>query len=65
MSVKFLIYIIVTIVVIWSMESVNINGIFKKNRVLKAQVFYVLLGLSMIYLITNFLMDLFTSYNFL
>lgn len=65
MSVKFFLYIIVTILVIWSMESVNINAIFKKNRVLKAQVFYVLLGLSMIYLITNFLMDLFTSYNFL
>lgn len=64
MSVKFLIYIIVTMLVIWSMESVNINAIFKKNRVLKAQVFYVLLGLSMIYLITNFIMDLFTSYKF-
>ncbi len=64
MSVKFLIYFFVSLLVIWSMEAVNINGIFKKNRVVKAQVFYVLLALSMIYLVTNFIMDLFTSYNF-
>ena len=64
MSVKFLIYFFVSLLVIWSMEAVNINGIFKKNRIIKAQVFYVLLALSMIYLVTNFIMDLFTSYNF-
>ena len=64
MSVKFLIYFFVSLLVIWSMEAVNINGVFKKNRIVKAQVFYVLLALSMIYLVTNFIMDLFTSYNF-
>lgn len=65
MSARFFIYIIVSIIVIWSMEAVNINGIFKKNRIWKARVFYVVLGFSLIYLITNFIMDLFTSYNFL
>ncbi len=61
MQGKFFLYIIVTALVIWSLESVNINQIFKKNRILQARVFYFLLGISMIYLITNFLMDLFTS----
>ena len=61
MSVKFFIYILVTILVVWSMDSININQIFKKNKVLQARVFYFLLGLSMIYLVTNFIMDLFTS----
>ena len=61
MSVKFFIYIFVTILVVWSMDSININQIFKKNKVLQARVFYFLLGLSMIYLVTNFIMDLFTS----
>ena len=64
MSVKFLIYFFVSILVIWSIESININGIFKKNRVFKAQVFYFLVVLCMTYLLTNFIMDLFTSYNF-
>ena len=34
MSPKFLVYIISTILVIWSMESVDINRIFKKHRVI-------------------------------
>ena len=61
MSVKFFIYILVSIIVIWAMDSVNINQIFKKNRVTQARVFYLLLGLSIIYLITNFIFDFFLS----
>ena len=57
---KFLLYIIVTILVIWSMDSVNINKIFKKNKIMEARLFYFFLGISLIYLVTNFLWDLFT-----
>ena len=64
MKGKFLIYIISTILVIWSMESVNINQIFKKNKILQARVFYFLLGISLIYLVTTFFMDLYTSIKF-
>ena len=64
MSGKFLLYIPVTFLVIWSMESVNINQIFKKNRVYQARLFYFFLGISLIYLVTNFIMDLFTSLKF-
>lgn len=58
---KLLLYIFVTIIVIWSMDSVNINKIFKKNKIYQARLFYFLLGISMIYLVTNFIMDLFTT----
>ncbi len=58
---KLLLYAFITVVVIWAMDSVNINQIFKKNHVVQARVFYFLLGLSLIYLVTNFLMDLFIS----
>ncbi len=61
MNGKFFIYIIVTILVIWCMDSININQIFKKNKVYQARLFYFFLALSMIYLVTNFFMDLFTS----
>jgi len=47
------------------MDSININGIFKKNKVFQARIFYFLLGISMIYLITSFIMDLFTSIKIL
>ena len=64
MQGKFLLYVISTILVVWSMESVNINQIFKKNKILQARVFYFLLGISLIYLVTNFFMDLYTSIKF-
>ena len=57
---KLLLYILVTMLVIWAMDSVNINKIFKKNKILQARIFYCLLGISLIYLVTNFLIDLFT-----
>lgn len=61
MKGKFFIYILSTVLVIWSMDSVNINKIFKKNKEPQAKLFYFLLGISLIYLVTNFFMDLFTS----
>ena len=61
MSGKFFLYVAVTFLVIWAMDSVNINKIFKKNKEPQARLFYFLLGISLIYLVTNFFMDLFTS----
>ena len=65
MSGKFFVYVVVTILVIWAMDSININGIFKKNRIVQARVFYFMLALSMIYLVTNFLYDIFSSVRIL
>ncbi len=65
MSGKLTIYVCVTFLVVWALESVNINQIFKKNRVFQARVFYFILGISLIYLVTNFLMDLFTCIKLL
>lgn len=64
MQGKFLVYIFSTILVIWAMDSVNMNQIFKKNKIYQARLFYFLLGISLIYLVTNFFMDLFTSLKF-
>ena len=61
MTGKFLVYLFSTIIVIWSMDAVNINKIFKKNRIIQARIFYFLLGISLIYFVANFFMDLFMS----
>ena len=61
MSSKAILYLIVTVIVIWSLDSVNINKIFKKNREIQARVFYLLLDLCLIYLITNFIWDFFLT----
>ena len=61
MSSKAILYLIVTVIVTWSLDSVNINKIFKKNREIQARVFYLLLDLCLIYLITNFIWDFFLT----
>lgn len=63
MPAKLLLYALVTFIVAWAMESININGIFKKNRVYQARVFYYLLGLSLVYIITNFIFDISSIIN--
>ena len=65
MGGKFFVYLIVSALVIWSLDSININAIFKKNRVTQATLFYFFLGVSLIYLVTNFIMDLYTSIKFI
>jgi len=62
MTAKFFLYIIVGILVCWSMDAVDINRIFKKNRVWQARVFYFLLMLALTYLVTNLLYDFYLSY---
>ena len=61
MSVKYFLYFIVTIIVIWSLDSVNINAIFKKNKIWQARVFYFFLAIALIYLVTNCIYDLYES----
>ena len=60
MKVKLIVYLVVTILVIIGLDAVNINSIFKKNRVFQARLFYLLLITSLVYLVTNFIFE-FTS----
>lgn len=61
MSVKAFLYILVGIIVIWALDSININQIFKKNRVIQARIFYFLLALSLIQLVTSFIYDFYLA----
>lgn len=63
MKIKLILYLIVGIIVIWSMDSININQIFKKNRILQARVFYFFLTISIIYLVTNCFYDLYLAFS--
>lgn len=57
MQIKFLLYALVTPLVIISLNSLNINQIFKKNKVFEARLFYFFIALSIIYLVTNFIYE--------
>ena len=57
--VKLILYILVIPLVVFSMDSVNINGIFKKGQsdYYQARFFYMLLVVSLSYLVVNFIND--------
>ena len=50
-------YLLVIPLVIYTMDSVNLNGIFKKNKIYQAKIFYILLVFGLSYLVANFLYD--------
>ena len=54
---KFLVYIFSAVIVIWAIDGVNINAIFKKNKIVQARVFYIIIALVLTYLLANFIYD--------
>ena len=55
--VKFAVYILSAIIIIFSIDAININAIFKKNKVIQARVFYLVLIFVLTYLLGSFLYD--------
>ena len=57
--VKLILYVLVIPIVVFSMDSVNINALFKKGQsnYYQARVFYMVLVMSFSYLIVNFIYD--------
>lgn len=57
--VKFLLYLFVLPLVIYAMDSININinNIFKKNKIVQAKIFYILLVFGLSYLVCSFVYD--------
>ena len=57
MNIKIILYLLTTVFTVIALDAININAIFKKNKVFQARLFYFLLLISIIYLVTNFLYD--------
>lgn len=57
--VKFILYLLVIPIVVWSMDSVNINGIFKRGQsdYYQARFMYMIIVVSLSYLVVNFVND--------
>ena len=64
MNIKTLLYLFVVPAVIWSFESININRIFKKNRVYQARICYLFLLFAISYLVVNFFYDFYAYSKF-
>lgn len=59
---KVALYLIVVPFVIWSLEALRLDILFKKGRTLQIKLMYVLLALAFSYLVVNCLYDF--SYYF-
>lgn len=59
MTIKTILYIFVVPMVIWSLDSIRMNEIFKKNKEYQARLFFLMLAMSLSYLTVNFFYDFF------
>lgn len=54
---RFLLYIIILPLVIRAVDGININSIFKRNRIYQARVIYIIIIFALTYLTVNFMYD--------
>lgn len=57
MNVKVILYLLITPLTIYCLDSLNINHLFKKNKIIQARIIYLMIGVSLSYLVVNFLYD--------
>ena len=65
MTIKTVLYIFITPLIIWAFESINIKDLFKKNRYYQARMVFLFLSLGLSYLVVNFFYDFFISSRFI
>ena len=59
MTAKTILYLFITPLTIWALDSINITNVFKKNRYYQARALYLIIALSLSYLTVNFIYDFF------
>ncbi len=55
--IKAALYITILIITIWALESIDITGLFKKNRYYETRVLYLIVSIALSYLVVNFIYD--------
>ncbi len=64
MTIKAILYCVIVPIVIWAINSINFNHVFKKNQYYASRVFFLLLTISLSYLTVNFFYDFFLNVKF-
>ena len=59
LNYKAIVYIIIVPMIFYSLDSLNINMIFKKNSENKSRFLYLFLALALSYLVVGFIYDFF------
>ena len=63
--IKLYLYIIIIPLSMLALESINTNGIFKKNRIPFVKILFLMISFALSYLVVNFLIDFSECFNFL
>ena len=63
--IKLYLYIIIIPLSMLALESINTNGIFKKNRIPFIKILFLMISFALSYLVVNFLIDFSECFNFL
>lgn len=56
--VKSFLYVLFTFIAIYALDSINITNVFKKNRYYVSRVLYMMISISLSYMVVNFLYDI-------
>jgi len=64
MVIKIILYIFIFLFTVWSLEGLDLNKFFKQSRIYQARIIYIMIALSITYLVTNFIIDFFGSFVF-
>ncbi|NMA50789.1 MAG: DUF1146 domain-containing protein [Mollicutes bacterium] len=58
MNYKIYIYFLVLIVTIFSLTGINFNGFFKKNHIIEAKIFVMLIAFAISFLVSEFIIKI-------
>lgn len=61
MSIKIILYIIVLPLTLIGLDSINIENLFKKNKVFQARLLALLISIALSYLVVSFLYDVYLN----
>ena len=61
--IKVILYIIIFLLTVLSMEGLDLNKLFKQSRTYQARFMYLIIAMSISYLATNFVYDFFISFK--
>ena len=61
--IKAILYILLLPFTIWAMDGLDLNKLFKQSRVYQARIMYLMIAMSISYLVVNFLYDFFLNFK--
>ena len=57
MNYKILLYVFDIMLMIYVLNGMNLNGLFKANKVIESRLFVMIIAFILAYLLTNFIFD--------